>query len=220
MLPLGEKQPFIVGVGGFASNTGKTTLVCDLLRALPGWEAIKVTRGHYRSCGKDAHTCCVSDMLRPEPVLHSGYQETFAKGKDTGYYWEAGAINVHWLVVTDEQVEQGIKLALTEVKAAGVIIEGTSFWEFLRPDFALLAARATGGVIKASARRVGDSADGIYLGDADDTEPEKFRSWLENKQAVTFPRALPYYTRRDLPALAARIKDETETKRGKAQRAE
>jgi len=44
-------KPTIVAVSGLSSNTGKTTLVCDLLLRLPGWEAIKLTRGHYRSCG-------------------------------------------------------------------------------------------------------------------------------------------------------------------------
>jgi uridine kinase len=50
--------PTIVAVSGLSSNTGKTTLVCELLRRLPGWEAIKLTRGHYRSCGK------IGQMLR------------------------------------------------------------------------------------------------------------------------------------------------------------
>ncbi len=56
-------RPVIVGVGGFTSEVGKTTLLCGLLQALPGWEAIKTTRGHYRSCGKDPHACCVSHLL-------------------------------------------------------------------------------------------------------------------------------------------------------------
>ena len=36
-----------VGIGGFSSDAGKTTLMCELLGALgPGWEAVKITRGH------------------------------------------------------------------------------------------------------------------------------------------------------------------------------
>ena len=62
----------IVAVGGFSSNSGKTTLVCELLRAFPGWEAIKTTRGHYRSCGRDAHACCVSNLLGDERLILSG----------------------------------------------------------------------------------------------------------------------------------------------------
>ena len=33
-------QPIVIGVGGFTSDVGKTTLLCELLRAFPGWEAI------------------------------------------------------------------------------------------------------------------------------------------------------------------------------------
>src|SRR5438093_9665021 len=39
--------PTIVAVSGLSSNTGKTTLARELLTRLPGWEAIKLTRGHY-----------------------------------------------------------------------------------------------------------------------------------------------------------------------------
>jgi hypothetical protein len=49
----------LIAVGGFSSEVGKTTLVCELLKALPGCEAIKLTRGHYRSCAKDPHCCRV-----------------------------------------------------------------------------------------------------------------------------------------------------------------
>ena len=28
--------PVVIGVGGFASEVGKTTLLCELLRAFPG----------------------------------------------------------------------------------------------------------------------------------------------------------------------------------------
>src|SRR5205807_7771959 len=94
-----------VAIGGFSSEVGKTTLLCELLRALPGWEAIKQTRGHYRSCGKDPHACCVSHLLGDKPLIRSGRQATNAPGKESGRYWDAGAANVHWVIVTDDQVE-------------------------------------------------------------------------------------------------------------------
>ena len=113
-----------VAVSGVSSDAGKTTLVCRLLRAFPGWEAIKITRGHYRSCGKDPHACCVSHLLSDAPVIRSGRAETYAPGKDTGRFWDAGASNVHWVIVTDEQVARGIEIALERVDAPGVLIEG------------------------------------------------------------------------------------------------
>src|SRR5437762_10325535 len=106
MTDTGKPNPIIVAVSGLSSNTGKTTLVCELIRRLPGWEAIKLTRGHYRSCGKDPQGCCVSDLLRDEPLIRSGREANYEKGKDTGRFWDAGAANVHWVIVGEERSEE------------------------------------------------------------------------------------------------------------------
>ncbi|MDQ3818555.1 MAG: hypothetical protein M3362_12880, partial [Acidobacteriota bacterium] len=171
-----------VAVGGFSSNVGKTTLVCELLRELSGWEAIKVTRGHYRSCGKDPQACCVSPLLGDEPLIRSGREETYAPGKDTGRYWDAGASNVHWLIATQEQVERGIGPALDRVRAPGVIIEGNSFLKFIDVDFSVMVARADLLKIKPSARRALKVSSAIYLsGDPDQGERERFTVWLRGE---------------------------------------
>src|ERR1043165_5989494 len=146
------RNPKIVAVSGFSSNVGKTTLVCELLGHVPGWEAIKLTRGHYRSCGRDPAGCCVSELLREEPVVRSGREANYQIGKDTGRFWDAGAANVHWVIVRDNQVEQGIHAALARVEAEGVIVEGNSFLEYLEADLAVMCARSEGGKIKSSAR--------------------------------------------------------------------
>src|SRR6267142_3910205 len=159
------KRPAIVAVSGFSSEVGKTTLMCDLLRAFHGWEAIKVTRGHYRSCGKDPNACCVSDLLSDEPVIRSGREQNYAPGKDTGRYWEAGATNVHWVIVTDQQVERGIQLALERVNAPGVLIEGNSFLRFIDVDFAVLVTGGAETKIKNSARWAFQKASAVYLRD-------------------------------------------------------
>jgi molybdopterin-guanine dinucleotide biosynthesis protein len=156
-------RPTIVAVSGFSSNVGKTTLVCELLRQLPGWEAIKLTRGHYRSCGRDPAGCCVSDLLRDEPVIRSGREANYQVGKDTGRFWDAGASNVHWVIVEEDQVKQGITQALERVEAVGVIVEGNSFLEYIKADLAVMCARSEGGKIKPSARRVLSKIDFLYL---------------------------------------------------------
>src|SRR5215813_3322531 len=169
----------VVVIAGTSSNTGKTTLLCDLLRELSregSWEAIKLTRGHYRSCGKDPHACCVSHLLNDQPVVRSGRAETYAAGKDTGRYWDAGASNVHWVIVTDSQVEQGIRMALERVKSGRVLIEGTSLLKFIEADFVVMVARpdqTRPTKIKPSARRAlaEGQVDAIYLfgeGDCED----------------------------------------------------
>ncbi len=158
-------RPVIIGVGGFNSDVGKTTLMCDLLKWFPEWEAIKTTRGHYRSCGKDPHACCVSHLLSDEPLVRSGLDETYEKGKDTGRYWDAGAANVHWLICTDNQVEKGIKEALSRVKSPGVLIEGNSFTQFVETDHFVMVRRADDDKMKTSARRTIGNVTAIYVSD-------------------------------------------------------
>jgi molybdopterin-guanine dinucleotide biosynthesis protein len=136
-------QPAIrtVVIAGTSSNTGKTTLLCDLLRELgrdEKWEAIKLTRGHYRSCGKDPQACCVSPLLGDQPIVRSGRDETYAPGKDTGRYWEAGASDVHWVIATDNQVEQGIRTALARVTSGRVLIEGTTLLKLIEADLVVM----------------------------------------------------------------------------------
>jgi molybdopterin-guanine dinucleotide biosynthesis protein len=208
----------VVAVGGFSSEVGKTTLVCELLRRLPGWEAVKVTRGHYRSCGKSAHACCVSHLLGDEPLVRSGREETYAQGKDTGRFWDAGASNVHWVIVTDRQVCEGTRAALERVRAPGVIVEGNSFLDFVEADFALMVARARGGKIKPSARRALRKSSALYLSDDEDSPGDsegladaraRFAPQLRDSADVELIGALPVYTREDLPRLVERIRAHT-----------
>jgi hypothetical protein len=199
-------RPTIIAVGGFSSEVGKTTLMCDLLAAFPGWEAIKTTRGHYRSCGKEPDACCVSDLLSSEPLVRSGYEDTYAPGKDTGRYWEAGAANVHWMIVTEEQVEQGIRAALGRVTGPGVFVEGNSFTRFVEVDFMLMVARSSGGKIKSSARLALPTASAVYLSSPDcnhGVAREEFALWRERLVGGESIKDLPVYTRSDLRQLLA-----------------
>ncbi|HVQ36730.1 MAG TPA: hypothetical protein VMS31_04320 [Pyrinomonadaceae bacterium] len=202
------KRPVIVTVSGFSSEVGKTGLMFDLLKAFPGWEAIKVTRGHYRSCGKDPAVCCVSDLLRDDPVICSGRDQNYEAGKDTGRYWDAGAANVHWLIVTDEQVERGISQALARVTAPGVFIEGTGILDFIEPDLALMVSRASGGTVKSSARRALAHVSAIYLSNLTEEgtdEREKFSIWCKQSGMDQLVGDLPVFTREDLPAIGVSI---------------
>jgi hypothetical protein len=202
------KRTAMVAVSGFSSEVGKTTLMCDLLRAFPAWEAIKVTRGHYRSCGRDPEICCVSDLLGDEPVIRSGREQNYAPGKDTGRYWEAGAANVHWVIVTDEQVEQGIRQAVERVTGPGVFIEGNSILDFIKADLVLMVSRASGGKIKGSARKALSRSSAIYLSNVTEEgtdERTKFALWRKHSDLDQFIGGLPIYTHADLPELIARV---------------
>lgn len=199
----------VIVIAGTSSNTGKTTLLCDLLRELSQtgvWEAIKLTRGHYRSCGKDPHACCVSHLLSDQPTVRSGREATYVAGKDTGRYWDAGAANVHWVIATDSQVEAGIQEALSRVIAPTVLIEGTSVLSVIPVDFAILAVGDDLSKTKASVRRalLEQKINALYfhlnsarqetlIADLQKTSPAIDSEWLMQ---------LPVFTPAELPRVA------------------
>jgi hypothetical protein len=209
------KKPIIVAVSGLSSNTGKTTLMCDLLQRLPGWEAIKLTRGHYRSCGKDPLGCCVSDLIRDHPLIRSGREENYEVGKDTGRYWDAGAANVHWVIAGEDQVEAGVKEALARVKSHGVIVEGNSFLDLIEADSAIMCARAGENKLKSSARRTLAKADALYLSTIDDcdagTARARFEEWRAGLSVDLNLDGLPVFTNEDISRLAERILNRAES---------
>jgi molybdopterin-guanine dinucleotide biosynthesis protein len=215
----------ILGIAGTSSNVGKTSLIYRLLRELSrdeAWEAIKLTRGHYRSCGKDPHACCVSHLLSDQPVVRSGREATYVFGKDTGVFWDGGADNVHWVIVTNDQVEQGIRQALERVRTGNVLIEGTSFLKYFKADFAILVARSDRLQLKPSARQalLNGLVDAIYL--SGDGDGEMLRSQFSSSVNAEGGSAaiagslerLPIYTKQDFPGLVDRIREiATETQR-------
>jgi hypothetical protein len=159
--------------------------MCDLLQVFPGWEAIKTTRGHYRSCGKDAEACCVSHLLGKEPLILSGRADTYAPGKDTGRYWDAGATNVHWLIATENQVERGIQQTLRRVQSEGVFIEGNSFSQFVRTDYFVMVKRSGLESIKKSARVLMPNVSSLFVFDDNQSAVgERSIEGLENDRPV------------------------------------
>ena len=202
-------QPVVVAVSGFSSNVGKTTLVCELLKRLPGWEAIKLSRGHYRSCGKDPIACCVSDLIGAEPVVRSGREANYERGKDTGRFWDVGATNVHWTIVSDEQVEQGISEAISRVRAPGVVVEGNSFLQYVHADLAIMCARSEGGKVKPSAREALRQSDVLYLSTLNEptSAKQEFEQWRARLPIDLQLDRLPIVTIEDLPQLVGMIQN-------------
>jgi hypothetical protein len=199
-------RPTIVSISGFSSNVGKTTLMCELLKRFNGWEAIKISRGHYRSCGKDPQACCISPLLGEHPQILSGERETCVPRKDTGRYWEAGASNVHWLICTNEQLEAGAHLALNKIRASGVFIEGTSFLKFIPADFSIMVVRDLLDEIKSTALRVADKIDAFYVSD---TSPDKNAyATIQNRLAKRNIHITekPVYFQNEIDSLAEAIK--------------
>lgn len=187
-------------------------MLCALLRQLSigaDWETIKLTRGHYRSCGKDPHACCVSNLLGEKPTVRSGHNATYTFGKDTARYWDAGAKNVHWVIATDAQVEAGICEALSRVKEPNVLIEGTSLLQFVKANFAILSVGSNLSKPKASVRRalIEQKIHALYIPAENENaakSDELFAALLSISPAIdqSWLAGLPVFTSRNLPQLA------------------
>ena len=157
--------------------------------------------------------CCVSDLLEDEPVIRSGRELTYSPGKDTGRYWDAGSVNVHWVIATDTQVAAGIKNAVGRVKASGVFIEGNSFTEYIDPDFFVMVIRPDDLRVKATARSALSRASAFYFSrEAGPGDREDFSAVLGQANVGVINQNLPVFTPRSLPALIARLREITAAK--------
>jgi hypothetical protein len=116
---------------------------------------------------------------------------------------------VHWVIAGEDQVEEGIKQALSRVQTAGVIVEGNSFLDFVEADFAITCARAGENRLKTSARRTVAKADAIYLSTIDGcdaaTARMRFDEWRGSLSIDLNLNGLPVFTREDIPQLIERI---------------
>lgn len=194
----------VVTISGTCSEVGKTSLVCALLGRLPGWAAVKVTRGHTRSCGRDPLTCCVSPLLGDEARVFADRADTAVARKDTGRYWEAGAAAVRWVVGKSGQEADGIRRALAELDGhPGVLVEGNRVVAALAPTLAILVASPGQREIKGTVRRIRERLDAVYV-------PELPAGLLPDAAALvgappgTFAR--PVWGPGDLDRIAARLR--------------
>lgn len=111
-------KPFVVLIGGSYSGCGKTTFGTRLLRALGNnWAVIKYTKtGFY------------STIVTNKDILS-------VEGKDTKKYLEAGACEVLWVQCPVETLSELLSMSLERLSNyKGIIIEGNSPIEFLKPD--------------------------------------------------------------------------------------
>jgi hypothetical protein len=136
----------IIGIGGAHSSAGKTEAGCAVLRALPGWGAVKCSpTSLYTSVVSDEH------ILRQE-------------GKDTARYLEAGAGGVLWVQATRNDMEETVEMARDHLShLPGIVAEGNSAIEVLNPDVVIFIFNETLR-FKPSAHTILGRADVIVAG--------------------------------------------------------
>jgi hypothetical protein len=142
----------IICIGGTTSHCGKTAMACLLLRAFPGWAAIKVTPCRPdEACprGDDCSACRAPDE-RFEIITDQA--RLGLAGKDTARFLDAGAERVVWVRALLENLPEALESALVEVAGEpGVIVESTTAMQFLG-GLHVMVTRTNQPDVKESAR--------------------------------------------------------------------
>lgn len=162
-------RPVIIGVAGAHSGSGKTTYASLLLKELRGWGAIKYTRtAIYSSIIDDIGTLSIKD-------------------KDTKMFLDAGAAKVLWVQSPVSEIKGQLSAALERLSGLnGILVEGNSAIEFLKPDIIIFIFGKDPKKIKESSRRVLKIANVVVL----DEEPAIEISVIGNENIKRFSRSL------------------------------
>lgn len=153
------KRPFIIGIGGTHSGVGKTTIAAAILKYLtthppiypfihsPKFGALKYTK-----------TAFYSSIIDDKIILSQ-------ENKDTKRLLDAGAEEVLWVQSPSSELKEVIPIAIDRLSHLdGIIIEGNSAIEFLKPDVVLFIAGVSKENIKPSAKAILKQAD-IIIGE-------------------------------------------------------
>jgi LAO/AO transport system kinase len=137
-------RPFIIGIGGAHSGSGKTAYASLLLQHLRGWGAIKYTRtALYVSLIDDHETLSEND-------------------KDTRRFLDSGAERVLWVQSPPSELGEVLPMAVERLSdLKGIIVEGNSAIEFLRPDIIIFIFGSDSAEIKDSAKGLLRKADAV-----------------------------------------------------------
>lgn len=114
----------ILFVGGHGRKTGKTSLVCGLIRALPeaGWTAVKVSRHSHHGRGGSGI-----------------FEQTRIDATDSGRYLAAGAVRSYWVAAEGDAVGNlADELKRLLASAGNAIVESAGLAAWIKPDLFLL----------------------------------------------------------------------------------
>ena len=138
-------RPIIIGIGGAYSGAGKTTIASLILKRLKGWGAIKYT--------KNSLYCSITDDIE---ILSE-------KGKDTKRLLDSGAEKVLWVQSSFSELGEVLTMAVEMLShLKGVLIEGNSAIEILKPDIVIFISGAE-GKIKKGAEKILKMADVVIF---------------------------------------------------------
>ena len=155
----------IVVIGGHSRSVGKTSVVAELIAALPGmhWTALKITQYGHGICSANGKPCsCACD----DHSWAITEENDRCGDSDSSRFLVAGAVRSWWV-----RTEQGrLADAMPRVRqiiadAENVIIESNSVLKFLDPDIYVTVIDPANADFKKSALQFLNRADAVVLHD-------------------------------------------------------
>ena len=153
----------IIVVGGHSRSVGKTSVVAEIIAAMPElhWTAVKITQYGHGICSADGKPCdCATDD-------HSWAvtEERDRSGEnDSSRFLVAGAARSFWVRTRQGMLAEAMPRLRKELAGAeNAILESNSVMRFLRPDLYLTVLDAANPDFKATAKQFLDRADAVIL---------------------------------------------------------
>jgi len=153
----------IVVIGGHSRSVGKTSLVVELIAALPelSWTAAKITQFGHGFCSTSGEPCqCATDChdwAITEERDRSGQS-------DSSRFLLAGAAQSLWVRTRQGKLAEAMPELLRRMQSArNVILESNSVLRFLQPDLYLTVLDPATADFKPSSREMLARADAIVM---------------------------------------------------------
>ena len=164
-------RPLIIGVGGAHSGSGKTAYASLLLRRLRGWGAIKYTKTALYS------------SITDDPGIIS------MEGKDTQRLLDSGADRVLWVKSPPHALRDVLHLSICMLSdLRGIVVEGNSAIEFVKPDIILFICGSDASRMKESARKILAMANMVVASEGQSPdipkEVKRFERSIEGKAGL------------------------------------
>ena len=156
----------IVVVGGHSRSVGKTSVVAELIAALPQmhWTAAKITQYGHGICSADGTPC---DCATDDHSWAVSEERDRSGESDSSRFLVAGAARSLWVRTRQGMLAEAMPRLRQELaQAENAIVESNSVLRFLRPDLYITVLDASNPDFKASAKEFLDRADAVVLQDS------------------------------------------------------
>jgi hypothetical protein len=155
-----------VVIGGHSRSVGKTSVVAELISALPGmhWTALKITQYGHGVCSANGEPC---DCATNDHSWAVNEERDRSGESDTSRFLLAGAQKVYWVRTQQGKLAEAMpRIRQVIAPAENVIFESNSLLKFVRPDLYVTVLNFANPDFKDSAREYLDRADAIIVQNA------------------------------------------------------